>query len=126
MDQIISSSVKTGARTVNIGMAHRGRLNVLAHILEKPYELIFAEFQHAPNKDLIPSEGSIGITYGWTGDVKYHLGADRQVKAENTTSARIVLANNPSHLEVASPIVEGYTRAKTRSKKCSRLSYTGP
>lgn len=111
MDQIISSSVKTGARTVNIGMAHRGRLNVLAHILEKPYELIFAEFQHAPNKDLIPSEGSIGITYGWTGDVKYHLGADRQVKAENTTSARIVLANNPSHLEVASPIVEGYTRA---------------
>ncbi|MCI1591344.1 2-oxoglutarate dehydrogenase E1 component [Heyndrickxia oleronia] len=111
MDQIIHSSVKTGARTVNIGMAHRGRLNVLAHILEKPYELIFAEFQHAPNKDLIPSEGSIGITYGWTGDVKYHLGADRRVKDENTTTTRIVLANNPSHLEVASPIVEGYTRA---------------
>ncbi|MGE6259616.1 2-oxoglutarate dehydrogenase E1 component [Heyndrickxia sporothermodurans] len=111
MDQIISSSVETGARTVNIGMAHRGRLNVLAHILEKPYELIFAEFQHAPNKDLIPSEGSIGITYGWTGDVKYHLGADRRVKDESTASTRIVLANNPSHLEVASPIVEGYTRA---------------
>ncbi|MEK5173776.1 2-oxoglutarate dehydrogenase E1 component [Bacillus obstructivus] len=111
MDQIIHSSVKTGARTVNIGMAHRGRLNVLAHILEKPYELIFAEFQHAPNKDLIPSEGSIGITYGWTGDVKYHLGADRRVTDENTTTTRIVLANNPSHLEVASPIVEGYTRA---------------
>ncbi|MGK4043929.1 2-oxoglutarate dehydrogenase E1 component [Heyndrickxia oleronia] len=111
MDQIIHSSVKTGARTVNIGMAHRGRLNVLAHILEKPYELIFAEFQHAPNKDLIPSEGSIGITYGWTGDVKYHLGADRRLTDENTTTTRIVLANNPSHLEVASPIVEGYTRA---------------
>ncbi|QQZ11149.1 2-oxoglutarate dehydrogenase E1 component [Heyndrickxia vini] len=119
MDQIISSSVQTGARTVNIGMAHRGRLNVLAHILEKPYELIFAEFQHAPNKDLIPSEGSIGITYGWTGDVKYHLGADRRVKAESTASTRIVLANNPSHLEVASPIVEGYTRAAQEQRDTS-------
>ena len=57
-------------------MAHRGRLNVLAHVLGKPYEMIFAEFQHAPNKELVPSEGSIGINYGWTGDVKYHLGAD--------------------------------------------------
>ncbi len=43
--------------------------------------MIFAEFQHAPNKELIPSEGSIGITYGWTGDVKYHLGADSKVKS---------------------------------------------
>jgi 2-oxoglutarate dehydrogenase E1 component len=114
MDQIISSSVQTGAKTVNIGMAHRGRLNVLAHILEKPYELIFAEFQHAP-KDLIPSEGSIGITYGWTGDVKYHLGADRV----NSESVRVVLANNPSHLEVASPVVEGYTRAAQDNRKTS-------
>jgi 2-oxoglutarate dehydrogenase E1 component len=111
MEELVSSAVQAGTKTVNIGMAHRGRLNVLAHILEKPYELIFAEFQHAPNKDLIPSEGSIGITYGWTGDVKYHLGADRRSNEESTRNARIVLANNPSHLEVASPIVEGYTRA---------------
>ncbi|CAM3989794.1 2-oxoglutarate dehydrogenase E1 component [Lederbergia lenta] len=111
MDQIIGSTVETGTRTVNIGMAHRGRLNVLAHVLEKPYKLIFSEFQHAPNKDLIPSEGSIGITYGWTGDVKYHLGADRKVKRGSTANTRITLANNPSHLEVVGPIVDGYTRA---------------
>lgn len=75
-------------------MAHRGRLNVLAHVLGKPYEMIFAEFQHAPNKELVPSEGSIGINYGWTGDVKYHLGADKQIKAENTVRARLTLASN--------------------------------
>ncbi|RLQ95563.1 2-oxoglutarate dehydrogenase E1 component [Falsibacillus albus] len=111
IDEMIGYSVQSGARTVNIGMAHRGRLNVLAHVLEKPYELIFAEFQHAPNKDLIPSEGSTGITYGWTGDVKYHLGGDRELQKGDSVRARITLANNPSHLEVASPIVVGYTRA---------------
>ena len=116
MDQIISSTVKTGTRTVNIGMAHRGRLNVLAHVLEKPYELIFSEFQHAPNKALIPSEGPIGITYGWTGDVKYHLGADLSVNRGSTANTRITLANNPSHLEVVGPIVDGYTRAAQENR----------
>ncbi|KIL47923.1 2-oxoglutarate dehydrogenase E1 component [Jeotgalibacillus campisalis] len=111
LDEIIQAAVEKGAESINIGMAHRGRLNVLAHVLEKPYEMIFAEFQHSPSKDLIPSEGSIGITYGWTGDVKYHLGADRNVKKENSVKTRITLANNPSHLEVVSPIVAGYTRA---------------
>jgi 2-oxoglutarate dehydrogenase E1 component len=111
IDELIAYSVEHGAKTVNIGMAHRGRLNVLAHVLGKPYEMIFAEFQHAPNKDLIPSEGSIGITYGWTGDVKYHLGADRRFSADQTKRVRVTLANNPSHLEVISPIVAGYTRA---------------
>ncbi|ANB59353.1 2-oxoglutarate dehydrogenase E1 component [Anoxybacteroides amylolyticum] len=117
LDEIISESVQAGTKTINIGMAHRGRLNVLAHVLGKPYEMIFAEFQHAPNKDLIPSEGSIGITYGWTGDVKYHLGLDRKIKKENTVRAVITLANNPSHLEFVNPVVVGYTRAaqETRS-----------
>lgn len=119
MDSIISSTVKTGTKTINIGMAHRGRLNVLAHILEKPYSLIFSEFQHAPNKDLIPSEGSIGITYGWTGDVKYHLGADRRFKRDDTAFTRITLANNPSHLEVVGPVVDGYTRAAQENRKKS-------
>lgn len=111
IENVINHSVESGTDTINIGMAHRGRLNVLAHILEKPYELIFGEFQHAPNKELIPSEGSIGITYGWTGDVKYHLGADSKVKVEDTAQAHITLANNPSHLQVVSPVVVGYTRA---------------
>jgi 2-oxoglutarate dehydrogenase E1 component len=111
LDEIISESVSKGTDTINIGMAHRGRLNVLAHVLGKPYEMIFAEFQHAPNKDLVPSEGSIGISFGWTGDVKYHLGLDKKIKDENTTVARLTLANNPSHLEFVDAVVEGYTRA---------------
>lgn len=111
IDEVISEAVKDGVETVNIGMAHRGRLNVLAHVLEKPYEMIFAEFQHAPNKELVPSEGSVGINFGWTGDVKYHLGLDRQIKTESTANVRLTLANNPSHLEFAGAVVEGFTRA---------------
>ncbi|WP_409301133.1 2-oxoglutarate dehydrogenase E1 component [Peribacillus sp. SCS-155] len=111
LDKLISETVQSGTSNVNIAMAHRGRLNVLAHVLGKPYEIVFSEFQHSPNKDLVPSEGSIGINYGWTGDVKYHLGLDKQIKNENTQTARLTLANNPSHLEVVAPIVEGYTRA---------------
>lgn len=111
LDEIISQSVVNGAKNVHIGMAHRGRLNVLAHVLEKPYEMIFAEFQHAPNKKLVPSEGSIGISFGWTGDVKYHLGLNRQIKKSSTSNVRLTLANNPSHLEFVGAVVEGFTRA---------------
>lgn len=111
IDEIISETVLKGAQNINIGMAHRGRLNVLAHVLEKPYEMIFAEFQHAPNKQLVPSEGSIGISFGWTGDVKYHLGLDRQLKSNNVSNVRLTLANNPSHLEFVGAVVEGFTRA---------------
>jgi len=111
LDEIIAETVNAGANTINIGMAHRGRLNVLAHVLGKPYEMIFSEFQHAPNKDLVPSEGSIGINFGWTGDVKYHLGLDRQIKKESTQMVRLNLANNPSHLEFVGAVVEGFTRA---------------
>lgn len=111
IDEIISEAVHDGAEYINIGMAHRGRLNVLAHVLGKPYEMIFAEFQHAPNKELVPSEGSIGINFGWTGDVKYHLGLNRQIKSENIIKAKLSLANNPSHLEFVGAVVEGFTRA---------------
>jgi 2-oxoglutarate dehydrogenase E1 component len=111
LDEVVADAVNSGVETINIGMAHRGRLNVLAHVLGKPYEMIFAEFQHAPNKELVPSEGSIGINFGWTGDVKYHLGIDRKIKSENTAYARLTLANNPSHLEFAGAVVEGFTRA---------------
>ncbi|MFP3340516.1 hypothetical protein R0J91_21230, partial [Micrococcus sp. SIMBA_131] len=71
LDDVIKCGASDGAKNVMIGMAHRGRLNVLTHVLNKPYEKIFAEFHHAPNKELVPSEGSMGINYGWTGDVKY-------------------------------------------------------
>ncbi|MCA0757482.1 2-oxoglutarate dehydrogenase E1 component [Paenibacillus sp. N4] len=118
LDEIVRAVAHDGASHILMGMAHRGRLNVLAHVLGKPYEKIFSEFHHAPNKELIPSEGSMGINYGWTGDVKYHLGADRAVKEGETVRARLTLANNPSHLEFVNPIVEGFTRAaqEDRSK----------
>jgi 2-oxoglutarate dehydrogenase E1 component len=116
IDELISEAVVDGAENINIGMAHRGRLNVLAHVLGKPYEKIFAEFQHAPNKDLVPSEGSIGINFGWTGDVKYHLGLNRQIKNNETVKAKVTLANNPSHLEYVGAVVEGFTRAAQDSR----------
>lgn len=111
LDEIVNRLIHEGARDVLMGMAHRGRLNVLTHIFGKPYSLIFAEFHHSPDKDLIPSEGSTGINYGWTGDVKYHLGAYRVVQEGEFVQARLTLANNPSHLEFVDPIVEGFTRA---------------
>lgn len=111
LDLLIQLAVRDGVENVMMGMAHRGRLNVLAHVLGKPYQAIFSEFHSAPNKELVPSEGSMGINYGWTGDVKYHLGAEREVQENPTRSARLILANNPSHLEFVNPVVEGFARA---------------
>ncbi|HEY2494794.1 MAG TPA: 2-oxoglutarate dehydrogenase E1 component [Paenibacillus sp.] len=111
LDEMIHAMIVGGAKHILMGMAHRGRLNVLAHVLGKPYNKIFSEFHHSPNKKLIPSEGSTGINYGWTGDVKYHLGAKRLMKEGNELEARITLANNPSHLEFVNPVVEGFARA---------------
>lgn len=110
LDELVVQTVLAGTRNVMIGMAHRGRLNVLAHVLGKPYQTIFSEFHHSPNKELVPSEGSMGINYGWTGDVKYHLGANRSL-TKGKTVAKITLANNPSHLEFVNPVVAGFTRA---------------
>ncbi|MCE5171306.1 2-oxoglutarate dehydrogenase E1 component [Paenibacillus profundus] len=111
LDEIVQVFARGGAAHILMGMAHRGRLNVLAHVLGKPYGSIFSEFHHSPNKDLFPSEGSMGINYGWTGDVKYHLGADRALEDGDRIRTTITLANNPSHLEFVNPVVEGFTRA---------------
>jgi 2-oxoglutarate dehydrogenase E1 component len=119
LDEAAKEGVKDGAEHALIGMAHRGRLNVLAHVLGKPLELIFSEFHHSPNKELVPSEGSRGINFGWTGDVKYHLGASRTIESEKAQKIKISLANNPSHLEYVDPVVEGYTRA-AQEKRDSR------
>lgn len=118
LDEIVREMAHENVSSVLMGMAHRGRLNVLAHVLGKSYSKIFSEFLHSPNKHLVPSEGSMGINYGWTGDVKYHLGADRFVKEADAHEMRITLANNPSHLEFVNPVVEGFARAaqEDRSK----------
>ncbi|WP_100408132.1 2-oxoglutarate dehydrogenase E1 component [Bacillus solitudinis] len=107
LDEVVREAVHEGTENIMIGMAHRGRLSVLTHTLGKPYNMVFSEFLHAPTKLVEPEKG----INGWTGDVKYHLGADRQIKDDNTAEATVTLANNPSHLEFVSPIVEGYARA---------------
>ncbi|APC47384.1 2-oxoglutarate dehydrogenase E1 component [Virgibacillus halodenitrificans] len=111
LDQIVKYATEDKIENIMMGMAHRGRLSVLAHVLGKPYDKIFSEFHHSPDKELIPSEGSMGINYGWTGDVKYHFGATRDVKEGDETKTRITLAHNPSHLEFVNPVVEGFARA---------------
>src|SRR5690348_5060344 len=111
LDELIHDAAAAGAREVLIGMAHLGRLSVLAHVLGKPYTAIFSEFHTAPNKELVPSEGSNGINYGWTGDVKYHLGARRLVREGQLARIQLTLAHNPSHLEFVNPVVEGFARA---------------
>ncbi|WIG57942.1 MAG: 2-oxoglutarate dehydrogenase E1 component [Ktedonobacterales bacterium] len=111
LDELVHDAAVAGTREVLIGMAHRGRLSVLAHVLRKPFAKIFSEFHSAPNKELTPSEGSVGINYGWTGDVKYHLGAQKVVNEGDIAQVKLTLAHNPSHLEFVNPVIEGYTRA---------------
>src|SRR5712692_5634616 len=86
-------------------MAHRGRLNVLAHILNKPYAQILAEFKDpvAPRK--------FRDDLGWTGDVKYHSGARRASFDGAAVNLNVTVAPNPSHLEAVNPVVEGMARA---------------
>lgn len=111
LDQIVKYATADKVENIMMGMAHRGRLSVLAHVLGKPFDKIFSEFHTSPDKELIPSEGSMGINYGWTGDVKYHFGATTELKDGDEVSTRITLAHNPSHLEFVNPVVEGFTRA---------------
>ncbi len=90
-------------------MAHRGRLNVLAHVLGKPYAAILTEFSHAKHEEGVPLTDSFGI--GWTGDVKYHLGAEHIFGEGAAVDLKVVLPPNPSHLEFVNPVVEGIARA---------------
>ncbi|MDR7002075.1 2-oxoglutarate dehydrogenase E1 component [Neobacillus niacini] len=111
LDEVVRESSRDGAHNVVIGMAHRGRLSVLAHVLEKPYHKIFAEFLHASTKQPGEIQDNTELLEGWSGDVKYHLGYNRFIEKPGAHRTRITLANNPSHLEFVDPVVEGYTRA---------------
>ncbi|HLR18318.1 MAG TPA: 2-oxoglutarate dehydrogenase E1 component [Staphylococcus sp.] len=110
LQQTLKLASDEGIRNIQIGMAHRGRLNVLTHVLEKPYEMMISEFMHTDPMKFLPEDGSLQLTSGWSGDVKYHLGG---VKTTNSygSEQRISLANNPSHLEIVAPVVLGKTRA---------------
>lgn len=117
IDQIVNYASEDNIENIMMGMAHRGRLSVLANVLGKPYDKIFSEFNYSKDKELMPSEGSIGINYGWTGDVKYHFGAKKEFSSGNEVKTRITLAHNPSHLEFVNPVVEGFTRAAQDNRK---------
>lgn len=108
LDAMIHCAVQRGTREVVIGMSHRGRLNVLAHVLGKPYETIISEFKSAHS--LSESVSGFGMT-GWSGDVKYHLGARKTYTEDGERQMPITLAPNPSHLEFVNPVVEGRARA---------------
>ncbi|TAF66490.1 MAG: 2-oxoglutarate dehydrogenase E1 component [Cytophagales bacterium] len=101
LDAIINRSATLGVKEVVIGMAHRGRLNVLANIMGKTYEDIFNEF-----------EGNMPDTFYGDGDVKYHMGYSSEAITPEGHSINLQLAPNPSHLEAVNPVVEGYIRAK--------------
>ena len=102
LDAMLTVAADMGVQETVIGMAHRGRLNVLANILGKTYEQIFSEFEGTA----IPDQ-----TMG-SGDVKYHLGFSSEVVTANGKTMHMKLAPNPSHLEAVNPVVLGYARAK--------------
>ncbi|MES1259815.1 MAG: multifunctional oxoglutarate decarboxylase/oxoglutarate dehydrogenase thiamine pyrophosphate-binding subunit/dihydrolipoyllysine-residue succinyltransferase subunit [Gemmatimonadota bacterium] len=103
LDMVIELSGEAAVRNIVIGMAHRGRLNVLAHTVGKPYEVILSEFEG--NKgDATPDGG--------TGDVKYHHGAEGAFLTPSGNAVKVTLLANPSHLEFVDPVVNGRARAE--------------
>jgi 2-oxoglutarate dehydrogenase E1 component len=105
LDEVIGEAGESGIHSILIGMAHRGRLNVMAHVLSKPYEQILAEF-----KDPVSSP-NFREDMAWTGDVKYHAGATRAIKDGREIAMDVSMPPNPSHLEAVDPVVEGMARA---------------
>lgn len=116
MDEIIGDAAADGVQSILIGMAHRGRLNVLAHVLNKPYREILTEFKDPIASQVLSARNDVG----WTGDVKYHEGASRALDQIGfydespdtiTYDVTVRMAPNPSHLELVNPVVEGMARA---------------
>ena len=104
LDAVIERGSELGIEEFIIGMAHRGRLNVLSNILEKPYENIFKEYTGKEYEDDISQ-----------GDVKYHLGYENEIVTDLNKKVKLKLMPNPSHLETVAPIVEGMVRSQINS-----------
>lgn len=102
LQTIINKSAELGVKEAVIGMAHRGRLNVLTNILGKVYEQIFTEFEGNVSPDLTMGDG----------DVKYHLGYSSHIETPSKNKIYVKLTPNPSHLEAVNPLVVGYTRGQ--------------
>jgi len=117
LDLLIQLSAVQGGQEVVIGMAHRGRLNVLAHNLGRAYDTIFAEFEGASTLEAVTT-----IPQGGTGDVKYHHGTQGTYNLPEGGTIRVNLESNPSHLEFVSAVVEGATRAAQTSRQGPRAA----
>jgi 2-oxoglutarate dehydrogenase E1 component len=114
LDEALDIAGRRGAREVVIGMAHRGRLNVLAHTVGRPYEAILAEFE---GEQQAVKSSKIALPEGGTGDVKYHHGASGTYTTRSGKRLTVTLSPNPSHLEFVDPVVEGRARADQTSRK---------
>ncbi|HSO02401.1 MAG TPA: 2-oxoglutarate dehydrogenase E1 component, partial [Gaiellaceae bacterium] len=106
LDEAIDLAAEAGAHEIVIGMAHRGRLNVLAHTVGRSYESILREFEGERQIEAVVVNDE-----GGTGDVKYHLAATG-TRATEAGEVTVTLAPNPSHLEAVDPVIEGWTRAE--------------
>ena len=105
LDEVIGEACEAGIRNILLGMAHRGRLNVLAHVLGKPYAQILAEFRDPARAENFRED------LGWTGDVKYHLGARRAMENCEPVNMVVSMPPNASHVESINPVLEGMARA---------------
>jgi multifunctional 2-oxoglutarate metabolism enzyme len=112
LDELIQLAATRGAREVVIGTAHRGRLNILAHNLGRPYGTIFAEFEGTSTLEAVTT-----IPQGGTGDVKYHHGAQGSYQLAHGESIIVRLESNPSHLEFVAPVASGATRAAQTTRQ---------
>jgi 2-oxoglutarate dehydrogenase E1 component len=121
LDLTIDLAGGQGTRKATIGMAHRGRLNVLAHVVNVPYETILSEFEGGRREETAESEG-------WnagTGDVKYHHGAEGVYRTAAGKDVAVTLSPNPSHLESVNPVVEGRARADQTTRRGQQAEHDG-
>jgi multifunctional 2-oxoglutarate metabolism enzyme len=121
IDELVTLGQRSGAKEVVIGMAHRGRLSVLAHNLGRPVESILAEFEGA--KALEQVKAIAAIPHSGTGDVKYHYGAEGLFTTPDGEQLKVRLYPNPSHLEFVDPVVTGGARWAQTSHSGPRLHH---
>jgi 2-oxoglutarate dehydrogenase E1 component len=121
LDEVFEMAHTEGAHDVVIGMAHRGRLSVLAHNIGRPVEAILAEFEGAKAIEAVKSLAAIPT--GGTGDVKYHYGHSGVYRARDGSEIGVRLYPNPSHLEFVDPVVTGAARAAQSTRKDGRLEH---
>jgi 2-oxoglutarate dehydrogenase E1 component len=111
LDEVMRRAAGSGAREAVLGMAHRGRLNVLAHTVGRPYQSILVEFEGEQNLG-----ADVAMPEGGTGDVKYHHGASGTYPLGDGRAITVTLSPNPSHLEIVDPVIEGRARADQTSR----------